>query len=756
LREIPSKAGYFEVGPGSGVSAKRCVAFSGTKTQTIQKFMTFNSRGFGKFLQVILALAAWTGELRATSLFAPNGSFEAPTTSFASPDTDAWQKSPEPFWWAPTNGPWGQLIGQFRNSPSDAPSHISNMDGQQAAFLFAMPEVYVFQDFNSISGSNTAPTRLFNAQYEAGKSYALTVGVLGGGGGMTNGVTFELSLYYRDTNNNMVTVGVTTITNSAELFPTNTYFTDFQVKVPFVKASDAWAGKRIGIKLASQANFLNQGGYWDIDNVRLTESVLPNYSFESPATGFASPDMDGWQKSPEPFWWSPTNGPWSQLTGQFLNTPNGEPGHISNMEGSQGAFLFALPQVSIFQDYISLGGTNTTPAHDFDATFEAGKSYALTVGVLGNGGGMSNGATLELSLYYRDASSNQVIVAATTITNSAELFPTNTYFTDFQVLVPTVNSNDAWAGKNIGVKIASAIDFSFPAGGYWDLDNVRLTESGVPNRSFESPATSFASPDMDGWQKAPEPFWWSPTNGPWGQLIGQFLNTPKDEPGHISNMEGSQGAFLFALPQVYIFQDYNSLSGTNTMPSHGFAAVYEPGRSYNLTVGVLGNGGGMSNGATLELSLYYLDAGSNMVTVAATIITNSADLFPTNTYFTDFEVIVPPVTGHEPWAGKHIGIKIASAIDFSFPAGGYWDLDNVRLQAVRDPLLKDLGASGEQFTFTLDSAPGQLEILTSTDVTLPTSAWTSLGAVTNLTGALPVTVTNAVAGQRFYRARQIP
>lgn len=704
---------------------------------------------------IALTVTLWTGVTRAATIFVPNASFEIPTTVFADPSMDAWQKSPAPFWY-PTNSPfpWDQLMGEFANTPAGETNHIENMHGRQAAFIFALPDVAIFQDFNTISGSNTVPTHLFNAQYEAGKSYALTVGVLGGGGGMSNGVTFEISLYYRDASNNILTVGATTITNSAELFPTNTYFTDFQVKLPEVQASDAWAGKRIGIRLASTVDFASQGGYWDIDNVRLTDSVVPNYSFEAPTNNFADPAMDAWQKSPAPGWY-PTNGPfpWHQLVGEFRNTPYGASNHISNMEGSQGAFMFALPEVYVFQDFTSLGGTNTTPSNDFNATFEIGKSYALTVGVLGNGGGMSNGVPFEISLYYRDASSNMVTVAATVITNSAELFPTNTYFTDFQALVPTVNSNDAWAGKKIGIKLASLADF-LNQGGYWDVDNVQLTESVLPNNSFELPVTTFASPDMAAWQKSAQPFWY-PGPFPWDQLVGEFVNTTNGAPDHIDNMDGRQAAFLFALPEVAIFQDYITVSGTNTTPSNDFNALYEVGKSYNLTVGVLGNGGGMSNGVMLELSLYYRDASSNMVTVATTTITNSADLFPTNTHFTDFEVIVPTVKGTEPWAGKHIGIKIASLADF-LNQGGYWDVDNVRLQAVRDPFLKNSSASSGQFTFTLDSAPGQLEILTSTDLTLPTSAWTSLGAVTNASGTLPITDTNAMSGQRFYRARQIP
>jgi len=716
---------------------------------------TRQSKQFNLFVIITLAVTLWTGVTKAATQFVPNGSFESPAVIFAAPDMDAWQKSPAPFWY-PTNSPfpWEQLVGQFENTAVGSSNYIANMDGSQAAFMFASPDVAIFQDFNTVSSSNGTPTHLFNAQYEAGITYALTVAVLGGGGGMLPGVTFEISLYYRDASNNIVTVGATTITNSTALFPTNTYFTDFQVKLPPVRASDAWAGKRIGIRLASTVGFELQGGYWDVDNVRLTESIVPNYSFEAPTNTFADPSMDAWQKSPQPSWY-PTNTPfpWEFTMGEFQNTPYGASNHISNMEGSQGAFIFASLDAYIFQDFNSLSGTNTTPAHDFNATFEVGKSYALTVALLGNGGGMLPGVPFEISLYCRDASSNMVTVAATTVTNSPGLFPTNTYFTDFQVRTLMVKSNDAWAGKKIGIKLTSLADF-LNQGGYWDLDNVRLTESVLPNNSFESPKVAFASPAMDAWQKSPAPFWY-PTNSPfaWEQLMGQFLNTTNGAADHIDNMDGSQGAYLFAVPEAAIFQDYLSVTDTNAPPTHDFAATYETGKSYNLTVGVLGNGGGMSNGVTLQLSLYYRDTGSNLVTVATTTITNNADLFPTNTHLTDFEVVVPVVRGTEPWAGKHIGVKIASTVDFSLQ-GGYWDVDNVRLQTVRDPFLKNTTASGTQFTFTLDSAPGRLEILTSTNLTLPTSAWTSLGAVTNVTGTLPIT--NAVSGQRFYQARQIP
>ncbi len=670
---------------------------------------------------------------------------------------DGWQKAAEPAWYMGGGGfPWEQLMGQFLNTTNGSANHIDNMDGSQAAFMFALPEVAIQQDYNSLSGTNLAPSHQFNARFESGKAYALTVGLLGGGGGMSNGVTFEISLYYRDVAGNVITFATTTITNSQALFPTNTHFIDFQVRTPFVQASDAWAGKHIGIRLASTVGFDLQGGYWDVDNVRLSESIVPNGSFESPATDFADARVGAWQKASEPGWYMGGGGfPWDQLMGQFLNTTNGSPNRIDNVEGNQAAFIFALPDVAIFQDYNSIGGTNTAPTHGFNAKFQAGKSYSLTVGLLGGGGGMSNGVMFEISLYYRDAASNRVTIASTTITNTSFLFPTSTHLTDFQVLVPIVQTGDAWAGKNIGIRVASTVGFDLQ-GGYWDVDNVRLVESLVPNASFESPGTDFADPRMDGWQKSSEPPWYMGGGGfPWDQLMGQFLNSTNGTPNHIDNLEGNQAAFLFALPNVAIYQDYNTIFGTNLTPTHDFNATFDAGKSYNLTVGVLGGGGGMSNGVTLQISTYYRDPASNRVVVASTTITNSRTLFPTNTHLTDFNVQVPTVMASDPWAGKHMGVQLASTVGFDLQ-GGYWDVDNVRLRVVQDPILTGFTRTNSQSQFTLQGAPGRFEILTSTNIALPSSSWTSLGVITNSSGSFPFTDTSATFVSRLYQARQSP
>src|SRR6185295_4398509 len=179
--------------------------------------------------------------------------------------------------------------------------------------------------------------------------------------------------------------------------PTNTHFVDFAVSTPVVKASDAYANQHIGIAIFSSIPFDQNlfGGYWDIDNVRLQELgppmvAIPNASFESPDSTYATNRMDSWEKNPQPFWYDENafGGPWDLATGIFSNAPNVNGQIITNIHGEQAAFLFVLPQTGFFQDYDSIDSDDATPSHNFNATFQPGKAYRLTVGLIGGGGGM--------------------------------------------------------------------------------------------------------------------------------------------------------------------------------------------------------------------------------------------------------------------------------------------------------------------------------------------------------------------------------
>lgn len=203
--------------------------------------------------------------------------------------------------------------------------------------------------------------------------------------------------------------------------------------------------------------------------------AVPNGSMES-QSGVGQPFgvnvlVDSWEKPSRPAYFESveTNYSifWIQTAGAFVdsNTP------YANLHGSQAGYLLSFPQVALFQDYETRDWNDGEPTHEFNAIYEAGKAYQLTVGVFGKN--MTEGSMFNLSLYYRDAQSSMVPVSSTTITYQAANFPSAQprNLVDYQVNVPTVLANDAWAGKHIGIKLESTFGYG---DGYWDFDNVRL------------------------------------------------------------------------------------------------------------------------------------------------------------------------------------------------------------------------------------------------------------------------------------------
>jgi hypothetical protein len=279
----------------------------------------------------------------------------------------------------------------------------------------------------------------------------------------------------------------------------------------------------------------------------------------------------------------------------------------------------------------------------------------------------------------------------------------------------------------------------------------------IPNASFESPATPYVSVNIDNWQKSPKPDWYVEDGGfLWVYLTGLFKNPPTNSSDHLDNCDGDQAMWLFADPEVGLFQDYDTVDWNDPAPSHAFDARFEVGKSYTLTVGVNGGGGGMLEGATMELRLYYRDGASNKVTVAATSITNTLSNFPVHTHFTDYQVRLERVNAGDAWAGQHIGVEMVSTVDTNLQ-GGYWDLDHVRLSAVLEPVWQDIVRTNNQFGFALRSEPGlAFEILATTDLAQPTSDWQSLGLLTNTTGVAVFTDPATNLSRRYYRARLVP
>ena len=194
---------------------------------------------------------------------------------------------------------------------------------------------------------------------------------------------------------------------------------------------------------------------------------VPNHSFESPLAptvspfaipAFTAPDDDDWLQTPVPGWWPATPAEWDQSAGVFFNVPGEQ--HITNADGDQLAYIFATPDMGVYQD--------------LETTYEIGRSYRLTVALRGGSGGMPLGSPVEVSLYYRDGGNNIVPVAATEFLNEHSGSPTS--LLDVIVDVPTVLPGDAWANQNIGVRILSTVELGEPElqGGTWGIDRVRL------------------------------------------------------------------------------------------------------------------------------------------------------------------------------------------------------------------------------------------------------------------------------------------
>lgn len=239
---------------------------------------------------IVATLAILTSSaatIQAATIDVPNGSFElqpaAGQPQGVNINVDSWQKAPKPAYFDAIEQNFGifwiQTAGVFVDPSTNA---YANRLGDQAAYLLPYSQVTLFQDLSTPG-----------ATYEAGMSYTFTLGVFGKG--MVGGETLQLSLFYRDGLNNMVTVGdPTTVTYSTAAFPLTSPLNliDYSVTIGEVLAGDAWAGRNIGLKIESTATstFANGQANWDIDNVRLTATAVP----EPAALSLLALGLGGW------------------------------------------------------------------------------------------------------------------------------------------------------------------------------------------------------------------------------------------------------------------------------------------------------------------------------------------------------------------------------------------------------------------------------------------------------------------------------
>jgi hypothetical protein len=392
-------------------------------------------------LSVLLPLPLWAAAPVSIPILVVNASFEAPVVDpngfGAWPFMDGWLE-------LDLDTEASSNTGVFLNTPADSPDSLVNAEGKQLAFLGSQTGNALEQDLRTV--------------YRVGCDYRLTVGV-GVSARFPPAValpadTLEIVLYYLDGNEPKDIVRQTVEPNGLS----STQLQDFSAVLPAVRAGDAWAGKTIGVAIRAAGN---PGGFWDLDNVRLTESMpvsipIENASFEAPSidpNAFpAVPLVDNWLESD-------LDTVASSNTGVFANTPPGSPDHQVNADANQLAFLGSQRGNALEQD--------------LTAVYQAGCTYRLTVAV-----GVSMRFppssiepvdTLEIVLYYLAEDEPVDIVRQMVEAEGVS----STQLQDFSVYLSTVQPDDAWAGKNIGVAIRAA----GAAGGFWDLDNVRLAES---------------------------------------------------------------------------------------------------------------------------------------------------------------------------------------------------------------------------------------------------------------------------------------
>ena len=576
----------------------------------------------------LMLISSWTAAAFAgTSIPIKNASFETPLVDPngfpAVPFVDGWIE-------IDVDTETSSNTGVFANPAEGSPDRLINADGYQLAFLGSQTGNALEQDLIDT--------------YRAGCDYTLTVavGVSAMFGPSTTEPTdeLELVLYYRD-DAGVVDIAWQSI-DAAGL--SSTELKDFSLYLPPVQSGDAWAGRVIGVALRAAGM---PGGFWDIDNVRLIESApvsipIVNSSFESPVvdpTGFSAvPIVDGWTEID-------LDTETSANTGVFANPAEGSPGRLVNADGNQLAFLGTQTGNALEQDLLD--------------AYRTGCDYRLTAAVGVSGMFPPSTAepadTLELVLYYRDG--DQIVDAATQTAAAAGL--SSTELKDFSLRLPTVQSQDAYAGKTIGV----ALRASGMAGGFWDIDNVRLTESSPASVQIENP--SFETPIVD-----PNGFLAVPFVDAWTELdldtelstnTGVFLNPAEGNLGRLINAEGSQLAFLG--------------SGTGNALEQDLTDVYKPGRAYRLTVAVGVSGlfppSMVEPVDMLELVLYYRN-GQDAVDIAREFVEATG---LSSVELQDFSVYLPPVESGDAYAGMAIGVALRSA---GLP-GGFWDIDNVHL-----------------------------------------------------------------------------
>jgi hypothetical protein len=224
------------------------------------------------------------------------------------------------------------------------------------------------------------------------------------------------------------------------------------------------------------------------DVVPVTDPIFSGQLVPLTDTGGAYPLLpgDGWSDS------GPAN--LSQYgffegTVVWQNPPAGRTGHVDNLPADNSvtqAMCNAVDPASgqwvlPYQGCASVvAETGNQLTQTLGATFAANTSYQLTVALGTND--PSDGypvpestAGMQLALFYTDGSGVEHIVASTTVCNNSDAGLSGTHLLDFSTPMG-VSPGDA-VGKPIGVMLQADDQGPDPVGGFFNVDNVRITSS---------------------------------------------------------------------------------------------------------------------------------------------------------------------------------------------------------------------------------------------------------------------------------------
>jgi autotransporter-associated beta strand protein len=209
------------------------------------------------------------------------------------------------------------------------------------------------------------------------------VGIDCGGYGMVLGCPMEIGPYYLDANGNQVMVGTTTVLNDNSS-PTGDiiHLPDRQLTIPAVAASAPWAGQNIGVALLQTATPANEGGYWDIDNVRLVATTSPTPT--AVWTGAAAGNTN----------WS-CSGNWSGVlsaSGASLTFVNPGSGHAENTNDFPAGTPFAAITFAAGSPAYNLQGNAIQLSGPVANQSNINQTIGLDMQVVAGGGTLDTGS----------------------------------------------------------------------------------------------------------------------------------------------------------------------------------------------------------------------------------------------------------------------------------------------------------------------------------------------------------------------------